>query len=57
MLNNPHWLSLVDKFGEEKELSENAIQDCIETLYNCIETLYNCIGTLYNCIGTLYKTV
>ena len=30
MLNNPHWLSLIDKLGEEKELSENAIQDCIE---------------------------
>ena len=43
MLNNPHWLSLVDKFGEEKELSENAIQDCIETLYNCIGTLYKAV--------------
>ena len=30
MLNNPHWLSLIDKLGEEKELSENAIQNCIE---------------------------
>ena len=30
MLNSPHWLSLLDKLGEEKELSENAIQDCIE---------------------------
>ena len=30
MLNNPHWLSLIDKLGEEKELFEKAIQDCIE---------------------------
>ena len=30
MLNNPRGLSLIHKLGEEKELSENAIQDCIE---------------------------